>query len=236
MRDLRLCWHTWHTTVAQLLSRRCVVFHLGRRLVPLPLCACPAGSFCGLSWDSGARRLVRCGSRVDVTDVGVCGIHNLASSPTCEERCYSSVVLRCVRSLCGRLTMSVSTWLVLGRWTYSTYLHRQRGLVAWHVGTSPGHISGEVQSTCCQCSGSHTLIAYISYLVRSSPFMPYPGVSGIDKDAFMLFICRGVVNPLIGGLHRWHLARHGSVGGLQPWSLTATSAGYRLECCLHTTG
>ena len=26
-------------------------------------------------------------------------------------------------------------------------LHRQRGLVAWHVGTSPGHISGEVQST-----------------------------------------------------------------------------------------
>ena len=87
MRDLRLCWHTWHTTVAQLLSRR---------------------------------------------------------------------VLRCVRSLCGRLTMSVSTWLVLGRWTYSTYLHRQRGLVAWHVGTSPGHISGEVQSTCCQCSGSHT--------------------------------------------------------------------------------
>ena len=161
---------------------------------------------------------------------------SMPSSPTCEERCYSSVVLRCVRSLCGRLTMSVSTWLVLGRWTYSTYLHRQRGLVAWHVGTSPGHISGEVQSTCCQCSGSHTLIAYISYLVRSSPFMPYPGVSGIDKDAFMLFICRGVVNPLIGGLHRWHLARHGSVGGLQPWSLTATSAGYRLECCLHTTG
>ena len=35
MRDLRLCWR--HTTVAQLLSRRCVVFHLGRRLVPLPL-------------------------------------------------------------------------------------------------------------------------------------------------------------------------------------------------------
>ena len=23
----------------------------------LPACACPAGSFCGLSWDSGARRL-----------------------------------------------------------------------------------------------------------------------------------------------------------------------------------